>query len=220
MIKIKAVLFDQDGVILDSESTNKKSVNAIFKKYNITREGGDRRFKGMSIRKIFEETFSPELKIRIDEILKERREIFKKLAKKEIRVFDGFFELINILKNKYKLALVTSASKETLDFNKKNLLNKEDIFDLEITSDDFKKSKPNPEPYIVAAKKLNLKPEECLVIEDSINGLISAKSAGMKVIAITNSFKKEELEKVNPDKVIFSLRDITLDLIDKIERSN
>ena len=214
---IKAILFDQDGVVIDSEPLNRKSVHAIFNKYGIDMPSDDRRFKGLSLRKIFEEMFTaPQFKDKIDDLLQERREIYKELAEKEIKVFDGFFDLIDLLKGKYKTALVTSASKKMSDFNRRLFLKKDNLFDIEVTAEDTKNTKPHPEPYLVAAKKLDVKPEECLVIEDSINGIISAKSAGMKVIAITNSFKKEELEKENPNLIINSLKEINLGLIQSL----
>lgn len=219
MAKIKAVIFDQDGVILDSEPLNKKSVFAILRKYGVKTTKGDREYKGISIRKIFENEFKDsELIDKIEGLLEERRNIYKELAEKEIRVFEGFFELIDLLKGKYKLAVVTSASRMMLDFNKRVILKRDNLFDVEITDKDAKNIKPHPDPYLVAAEKLKLKPEECVVIEDSINGIISAKKAGMKVIAITNSFKKEQLEEEHPDIIIESLKEINLEMIKNLEK--
>jgi HAD superfamily hydrolase (TIGR01509 family) len=105
------------------------------------------------------------------------------------------------VKSKYNVALVSSSPKPIVDIVVQRFeLGK--YFDRIITGDDVEKGKPDPEPYLKAAKELGVHPEECVVVEDSINGVKSAKAAGMKCIGITNSFPREELERAGADYVI------------------
>ncbi|MCX6741859.1 MAG: HAD family phosphatase [Candidatus Pacearchaeota archaeon] len=220
MIKIKAVLFDQDGVILDSEDTHYKAERIIFDRNGIFfPEEEHKKFQGRNIRDIVEMAIKGQnVKKTAQELVDEKRALWKEIAKKELKIFPGFYELIASLNKKYKIALTTSAGRITRDFVESLFPEQKGIFDVEVTGDEVKNTKPHPEPYLLTASRLKLRPEECVVIEDSINGIISAKSAGMKVIAITNSLEKEELEKENPDKIVSSLKEINLDLIQSLEK--
>jgi HAD superfamily hydrolase (TIGR01509 family) len=220
MIKIKAVLFDQDGVILDSQDTHYRAERMIFDRNEIFfPEEEHKRLQGRNIRDIIDVAIkSQNVKKTSQELVEEKRALWREMAKKELKVFPGFYELIELLKKKYKIALTTSAGRITRDFIESLFPEQKGIFDVEVTGDEVKNTKPDPEPYLLTASRLKLGPEECLVIEDALNGIISAKRAGMKVIAITTSLEKEELEKENPDLIINSLKEITLDLIESLER--
>jgi beta-phosphoglucomutase-like phosphatase (HAD superfamily) len=78
-----------------------------------------------------------------------------------------------------------------------------------VHGEDVKKGKPDPEIYLLAAKKLKYKSSECLVIEDALNGVIAAKKAGCKVIGITTSFSKNILKKSGADYVVNNYRELT-----------
>jgi HAD superfamily hydrolase (TIGR01509 family) len=218
MSKIKAIIFDHDGVIADSENIHIQAERAIFDKYGFkVSEKEHKKVKGLTIKDIF----LPILKKykqenKLQELIKEKRIIWFNIARKELKIFEGFYELIDRLKTKYRLAMTTSGSLETINFVKTLFPKLKGIFELEVTADDVKKGKPDPEPYILTAKKLNLSPSECIVIEDSLNGIKSAKSAGMKVIAITNTYPKKEIEKEKPDLIVNSLNEITLETIESL----
>lgn len=83
------------------------------------------------------------------------------------------------------------------------------FFDIIVTNDDIQKPKPEPDPYYYAMRKLNLLPHQCLAIEDSIYGVLSAKRAGLMVFAVASGVNRiKELKYVKPDKVFKSLLDI------------
>ena len=110
----------------------------------------------------------------------------------------------------YKLALASSSPRELIDiFLDKSQLH--DIFDFVISGEEVKNSKPNPEIFLKCSQYFNIKPEECLVIEDSVTGVQAAKSANMKCIAIVTSHKKEELSKA--DLVLDDLSNLDLNII-------
>lgn len=120
-------------------------------------------------------------------------------------VFKGTYKIINILKNnRRKIALVTGAEKyRILESVPKNFL---DQFDILVTSDDVVNSKPNPEPYLKAAKLLNVKEKDCIVVENAPLGIQSAKNAGMFVVALETTLPKRYL--LEADLILESIVDL------------
>ena len=104
-----------------------------------------------------------------------------------------------------KIVLASSADRRKIESNLKAAKIDSDIFDAIVSGDDVGKKKPNPDIYLYAADKINEKPENCIVVEDALNGIIAAKTAGMKCIALDTSFDKEELESENPDYICSDL---------------
>jgi len=90
-------------------------------------------------------------------------------------------------------------------FNKFNL---SDYFDVIVTKEEIKNGKPHPEPFLKTASKIEILPENCLVIEDSDNGIIAAKKAGCLVIGITTSLSREKLQEVGADHVVDSFDEL------------
>lgn len=117
-------------------------------------------------------------------------------------VYDGVYELINSLKNKgIKRGLVTGADKHRiLESVPKNFINQ---FDVLVTSDDITDTKPSPEPYIRAAKLLNVEPKDCIVLENAPLGIQAAKAAGMFVIALKSTLPECHLS--NADIILESI---------------
>lgn len=147
-------------------------------------------------------------------LVKERLDITQKLFSKEVNLIDGFLIFFERVKqNGFKYCIATSMSKPlmlTID-QRLNLMKmfKGKIF---FTSDgEGKKSKPDPAVFYYAAKKLNSPPEKCLVLEDSINGIIAAKNAGMKCVGITTTFTKEQISMA--DRVVDLFSEIPLEII-------
>jgi len=110
-------------------------------------------------------------------------------------------------KKKIPLALTTSSKIEsTMQVLQRAGL--ENTFEVIVTYEDYQRRKPDPESYLLTAKKLNLQPKDCVVIEDSYVGLCAAKSAGMKCIVIPNKYTKDQ---------DFSKADLIVETADKID---
>ncbi len=179
---IKAILFDLDGVIINSENAYSKAQKETCIEYGInTNNINWGVFKGMSSINIFRSIVqNNNLNI----------QIVDKLEKSFITIInsDSFYENIEImanvhktlesLKQKYRLALVTSSSKEFVYeiLKEKGLIH---YFEKIVTKDDCKLLKPDPQPYLNCLEQLNLSNNEVVVIEDSEYGVCSAKSANM-----------------------------------------
>ena len=125
----------------------------------------------------------------------EKLEFFLERAP-ELELFEGFVELADFLKPRCQMALATSNSSEVQKavFNKFKL---HKYFASIVTSEDVLVGKPHPEAYLTAFERLGLRPGECVVVEDSVNGVKSAKAAGASVIAVTHSFPRKALREAD-----------------------
>ena len=172
----------------------------------------------MSLEKICKKLTEPK-KLKLNDIynvIKNKKIIFKKIVKKDL-FYPGAFELINNLKNNnIKIAMVTSSHRSQL--NKSLSIKNLNLFDYIVCGDEVKKNKPYPDPYLQASKKLKIQPSECLVFENAPIGIKSAKKAKMKVIAVTNTLKSNNLAEANI--IISSFRDLKYMAIFKSKLKN
>ena len=206
MDKPKAILFDFDGVLADTLDDLFLSWKYAFSKFNVNIKKEDYfLLEGMNVLKIAK-NISKKYGLIIDDY-KKIVEIKNKfyLENHSFNFYDGVFELIEILKQENILIGIVSASpKEKLEKTvPKGFLEK---FDVVISGDDVELGKPNPDPYLVAIKNLNLNPKECVVVENAPLGIKSAKSAGIFCIAICSTLEKSYLNEA--DIIIESFKDL------------
>ena len=212
----KAVLWDMDGVIADSNSFHFAAWQETFAKrgINFTKEDFTKLFgtrNDFIIRKVLGKGLPEE---DIEPIVQEKEASFRQKAKSNIKPLPGVMKLLNtIKKGNFKLALVSSAPKENIDLISSEL-KLEEYFNSIVSGREVPQSKPNPQIYLLAAERLGTQPESCIVIEDSPPGVKAAKAAGMRCLAVANTHSKEELK--GADKVVNSLED--MDLIILIQR--
>lgn len=219
---IKAVIFDSDGTIVDSEPVSFLSAKKSFQElYGVTITRKDMLpLIGTGISNVMRALARKHNhRINLHKILKQSKKNYLLLVRGRIRIFPGFLSLFGALRRAgLKTALATSGHKEKLYANMKavqwNLRN----FDVVLHGDMVKRNKPNPEIYIRARKKLEAKPSECVVIEDSLAGIIAAKRAGARVIAVTNSFPRKKLKRAGADLIVGGFREITLAAIQRLGR--
>ncbi len=128
---------------------------------------------------------------------------------KEMKVFPSAKPLIEKLKNLgYTLALVSSAAERKLMTSLKAAEIDPSVFTVILSGNDVTEKKPSPAPYLLAADRLGADPAECLVIEDALSGVKSAKAAGMQCAAVTTSFSEEKLKSAGADYVTGDIIDI------------
>lgn len=183
--KVKAVIFDRDGVIINTEDIIIYAITTAFKQINIT---PPEKYMKLLIGRgpdVFKDFAKENSKFEYEKFREVQRELFyKNLDKAEY--FEDVIKLIeNLYSKQIPIAVTTSAALE----GTKRILNQKKILDklsVLITREDCANLKPHPEPYLLTAKKLKLKPDECLVLEDTELGVEAAKSAGMYCFAIPN----------------------------------
>jgi len=206
----KTILWDMDGVIADSYSFHFAAWQETFAKRGIklTKEDFTKLF-GTRNDFIIGSIMGRELPERDVKIMvQEKEENFRQKATGSIKPFPGAVRLLNaIKKGNFKLGLVSSTPKENIDLLLSEL-NLEGIFDCIVFGQEVSESKPGPQIYLLAAKKLEVTPNDCMVIEDSPLGVKAAKTAGMKCLAIANTHPRQKLEEA--DKVVDSLEEVDL----------
>lgn len=195
-MKAKAVIFDMDGTMVDNMSFHQQAWRAFVKKYgkNLSDDEMKQRIFGRDNRSALTYIFGDSIS---DEDIKkygdEKEVIYRELYKPHLKPVPNLIDFIDMLnKRGVDLAIATSANKENADFIL-NGLGIKDYFKVVIDADMVSVGKPAPDIYLKAAKELGVDAGSCIVLEDSMSGIESGKSAGMKVIAITVTHNREEL---------------------------
>ena len=203
--KKDAIIFDMDGVVINSEPLHERASQHVFSSYGIELdETIFEPFKGKTDRDIVTHLIS-EHKIvdaTVDELLQRKRDAYASLVD-ELETIHGVMAFIQHVAINYRLALTTSASRrnQELAFQKFNLY---PFFEEVVTSNDITNPKPHPEPYLHTMEKLGLTPDVCVVIEDSTNGVRSASAAGCTVVGIKTSFDEPALRQAGAHIIIDS----------------
>lgn len=208
--KIKYVIFDMDGVLVNSEPVIEAAATAGLKEYGVDAEpsdfepfigaGEDRYIGGVAEK--YGVPYKKEMKDRV-------YEIYLEIVGDKIEIFAGVKDILDKLQEDgYQLALASSADMIKVKANLREAGIDRNIFNVIISGDDVNQTKPDPEIYLMTSDKINAGPEECLVIEDSLHGVQSAKKAGMLCAAVTTSFTRKELEKTGVDFIGDNLENI------------
>ena len=215
----KAVLFDMDGVILDTEPLYTKAEIRLFGEYDVIIPEEDwSLFRGCAEQDFFDLSMK---RYRITEnknIFMERgREYVRDEFKKSLAFMPGFHKLHKMVKQYYNIGLVTSSPRHNLDWLQ-TLVNLDELFEHIISGDETKKNKPHPEPYLTMMERLRVKPENVVVIEDSLYGIQSALASGAAVIAKTGSIPESDL--AISHRIITHLNEITHNMVEDLLREN
>jgi HAD superfamily hydrolase (TIGR01509 family) len=188
---IKALIFDMDGLMIDSERLYFQAEKEITEKFNLPlREDtlwkmmGTKPIEGMAI-------FVKDLNLPIDahEALDMRTAIMRDKLKNDLVAMPGLSHILDTFYGWLKLAICTGAQQEFLDIVV-NQLGIRDRFDVLQSSDGIKKGKPEPEIYLTTCAKFGFSPADCVVLEDSQNGVLAGKKAGCYVIAVPSEYTR------------------------------
>ncbi|OGX06870.1 MAG: hypothetical protein A2Z88_05510 [Omnitrophica WOR_2 bacterium GWA2_47_8] len=207
-MRVRAVIFDMDGVITNTMPDHFKAWHQVLAKEGIhathhdiySREGQ----RGLqSVYEIFNEYKKPYDLKKAKALLHEKEELFKKIT--QTRFITGSRSILRDLhKRKFKLALVTGTSRHELHrILPDSVYN---YFDVSVTGSDVKKGKPHPEPYLKALKKMGLKASQAVAIENAPFGILSAKKAGLKCLALETSLPRKYLKEA--DAVFASIKEL------------
>ncbi len=184
---IKAVIFDMDGLMIDTEPYHQISFDKALSEYgkNLSIEENNKWYVGLSDHDVAEDIVARfNLDIAPEDLMKSKKVYYTELLKEKIIPQPGLFELVEQLtNNKYKLAVASGSRRDEIELVLESLTLTQ-FFPVYCSVEEVEKGKPEPDLFLYTAKKLFVRPDECLVLEDSPPGVAAAVAAGMKCFAI------------------------------------
>ena len=182
---IKAALFDLDGVVFDTEPQYTVFWGSQCRLYHPEHPGLEHEIKGSTLTQIYDRWFSGDLEPE-QPLITRRLDAFE--AQMRYEYIAGFEQLIaDLHAHGVKTAVVTSSNQPKMESVYRAQPQFKQLFDAILTSEDFEFSKPHPDCYLKAAARFGAQPSECIVFEDSFNGLKSGRAAGMKVVGLATT---------------------------------
>ncbi|HEY8424376.1 MAG TPA: HAD family phosphatase [Clostridia bacterium] len=210
MLKIKGVLFDMDGVLVDSEYIGKRAFIQAVKEFGVIASMEDfRDFVGGGAEPVLRGIMEKNGGKFVPEVITRAYDIYEEFAAKELKAFEASNRVIKTLREKgYKLGICSSGNRRRIYINIKFGKIDTQYFSAIISGEDVPRKKPFPDIYLKGAANLGLDPQECIAVEDAINGVKAAHAAGMKCIAVTTSFSQDELKQYNPEYIINDIAEV------------
>ncbi len=216
---IQAVLFDMDGLMIDSELIQSQSFEKVLKEYGkkpIYNKQGIVHTVGIKAGdnwKFLKEKYGIEEKV--DVLLEKKRKIYVDLLTKNLFPMPGLIALLDDLeKHAVRKVVVSSSAKKHIELVITRLAIQK-YFETLLSGEDVERGKPAPDIYLEAAKQLTIAPSDCMVLEDAASGLQAAKSSGMKVIVIPNKYTAHQ-DFTDADKIVNSLTELSWSIIENL----
>ncbi len=186
-MKYKGIIFDMDGVISDTQKLHSQAESDILAQYGVSLTPAEisRRYSGVKTSEFMADLLKGQ-KDTVDmaALMENKRAQMNKLASGGIDPIPGIFELLAYLKNCHmKIGLASASGRGFIDLVLDHL-NIRSYFDAITSAEEVSQGKPAPDIFLLAAKKLELQPGDCIVIEDGISGMTAAKKAGMKSVGL------------------------------------
>ena len=213
MSVLKAALFDLDGVVFDTEPQYTVFWGSQCRLYHPEHPGLEHEIKGQTLTQIYDQWFSGPL-------LSEQAVITERLNEYESHMhydyIEGFEQMIaDLHAHGVKTAVVTSSNLPKMQAVYRYQPDFKSLFDAILTSEDFDRSKPDPDCYLKAAARLGANTDECIVFEDSFNGLRSGRAANMKVVGLATTNSAEAISELS-DIQITDYRDMGFDQLSSL----
>jgi beta-phosphoglucomutase len=212
--RLRAVIFDMDGVLTDSEPLINAAAVSMFRERGLEVQAedfhpfigtGENRYLGGVA-----ESYG--FALDIPDAKRRTYEIYLELVPAQLHAFPGAVELVEACRQSgLRVAVASSADRIKIDANLRKIGLPPEAWDVIVTGDDVVHKKPAPDLFLAAARTLALTPEECVVVEDAVNGIQAAKAAGMRCVAVAQSFPVERLSLA--DVVQPRIGDLTVPLL-------
>ena len=211
-MKYKAILFDMDGVLIESEFLMRASAIQALADYGIEAKHedfleftgmGEDRFVG-GVAEKHGHTYTTAMKDLAYDYYGQR-------VMAEAHIPEGVREMLQTLHAKgITLAVCSAADLRKVRYNIQAIGVDESIFTALVTGSDVERKKPFPDIYLEGARRVGMKPEDCLVVEDAVSGVQAAHAAGMDAVGVPTTFTKEELkERVAPEYILNEIKELT-----------
>ncbi|HNS18842.1 MAG TPA: HAD family phosphatase [Sedimentisphaerales bacterium] len=218
---LRAVIFDFDGVITDSEILHFRAFNTVLAPhgFELSKREYYKDYLGLSDKDCFKALIGegrlPIQESQVPTLIQQKTQVFEHLARTEGRIIEGVREFLALLgRAGVPIAICSGALRPEIELILEGAALR-GHFDVIVSAEEVRRGKPDPEGFLLALQKLNhvwpdpIAPECCVVIEDSHWGLQAARAAGMHTIAVTNTYDAAQLKQA--DKVVHRLDDLTLD---------
>ena len=192
MRQLKAALFDLDGVVFDTEPQYTIFWGSQCRLYHPERPGLEHEIKGSTLQQRYDKWWNGELEKERDIVTQRLNDFEAHMDYSYIAGFEAFVR--DLRQHGVKTAVVTSSNMPKMESVFRVRPEFKSLFDAILTSEDFAESKPSPDCYLKGAERFGVSPDECVVLEDSINGLKSGRAAGMYVVGLTTTNAKENIE--------------------------
>ena len=220
-MKYKAIIFDMDGLILDTESIESRAFEKLLNEYGVEPKpfpNGLIHQIGGADASIYYEKFKNQYNFPADqEVIQNKKRAYwqEMLEKENIEAFPGFFELLELAKKENLIIALASNRNEKFVHLVLEKLGVRHYFNVIVGPAEGRKHKPYPDIYLETAKAVGVNPAECLALEDTDGGIISAKDAGMKAIAVPNVYTADH-DFSRADLVVKSLEDINMEALESL----
>lgn len=207
--RIKAILFDMDGVLIDAKDWHYEALNKALGLFGIEISRYDHlsTFDGLPT-KVKLDMLSKRFYLprELHPFINEMKQIFtaEMINQKCHPMFNHEYALSKLRSDGYKIAVCSNSVRATIEL----MMNKAELspyLDLIVSNEDVMKAKPDPEMYSTAIKKFGLNPEECLVVEDNLNGIVAGKAAGATVLEVATVYD------VNYENIMAKIKEVEND---------
>ena len=211
-MKQKAILFDMDGVLIESEFLMRHSAIQALADYGITAKHEDfLEFTGMGEDKFVggvAEKYGHKYEFAMKELA---YDYYGQQVKEKTEVPEGIKDMLTTLHEKgIVLAVCSAADLRKVRYNIQAIGVDEGIFAALVTGSDVARKKPFPDIYLEGARRVGIAPEDCLVVEDAVSGIQAAHAAGMEAVGVPTTFSKEILQqKANPEYMLNHIKELT-----------
>lgn len=186
----KVALFDLDGVVFDTEPQYTVFWGMICREYHPEMPGLENTIKGQTLVQIYDKYFA-DLKDEQASITRRLNEFEQQMSFQYVAGFEAFVTLLRSCG--VKTAVVTSSNRPKMENVYRQRPEFREYFDAILTSEDFSESKPSPDCYLRGAQRFHAAPEECVVFEDSFNGLKSGRAAQMAVVGLATTNERDDI---------------------------
>ncbi len=211
--KFKAALFDLDGVVFDTEPQYTVFWGGICRQYHPEHPGLEHEIKGQTLTQIYDRWFSGPLLAEQDSITSRLNDYEQQMSYEYIAGFEALIDSLH--RHGVKTAVVTSSNIPKMESVYRHQPGFKSLFDAILTSEDFERSKPDPDCYQKAAQRLGAQSDECVVFEDSFNGLRSGRAAEMAVVGLATTNAVEAIKPLS-DLQVKDYLGLTFERLEKL----
>lgn len=211
-MKYKAILFDMDGVLIESEFLMRATAIQALADYGIEAQHEDfLEFTGMGEDRFVGGVAEKHGHTYVTAMKDLAYDYYGQRVKAEAHIPRGVKEMLQTLHKKgITLAVCSAADLRKVRYNIQAIGVDESIFTALVTGSDVARKKPFPDIYLEGARRVGFDPKDCLVVEDAISGIQAAHAAGMDAVGVPTTFSKEELtERVHPEYILNEIKELT-----------